>query len=104
MDPGTNGPSVSYEVNFQSLLNKMGKEVVLEESSLKFSESRGYENSKKVYESKEKKDMMGQPKGKLTHTGLEDIPGFNFLSPGSKKIIARSISTTPFNDRLQKEF
>jgi hypothetical protein len=82
----------------------MGKEVVLEESSLKFSESRGYENSKKVYESKEKKDMMGQPKGKLTHTGLEDIPGFNFLSPGSKKMIARSISTTPVNERLQKEF
>jgi hypothetical protein len=82
----------------------MGKEVVLEESSLKFSESRGYENSKKVYESNEKKDMMGQPKGKLTHTGLENIPGFNFLSPGSKKMIARSISTTPVNERLQKEF
>jgi hypothetical protein len=82
----------------------MGKEVVLEESPLKFSESKGYESIKKVYESSKKRDINGQPKGKLTYTGIENIPGFNFLSPGSKKMIARSNSTTPVDERLQKEF
>jgi hypothetical protein len=89
----------------------MGKEVVLEDLQLKFSESKGnestkkiYESTMKVYESTKKRDINGQPKGKLTYTGLENIPGFNFLSPGSKKMIARSISTTPANERVQKEF
>jgi hypothetical protein len=76
----------------------MGKEVVMEEESpLKFLELKNYEIDEKVYESSEKIDIMAQPRGKGTYTGLENIPGFNFLSPGSKKMIARSISTTPVN-------
>lgn len=75
-----------------------------QESPLKYLQLKNYESGKKVYESSEKRDIMAQPHGKCTYTGIENIPGFNFLSPGSKKMIARSISTTPVNERLQKEF